>query len=75
MCTSLESRPILAKKGRRPNANHDGRLCFSTWPAGAKRTKHRTRTARFLKALNKLGQTIEEIEGAKTIVFYEAKRP
>ena len=30
---------------------------------------------RFLEALNKLGIKIEENNGAKTIVFYEAKRP
>ena len=31
--------------------------------------------ARFLKALNKLGQQIEENTGAQTIVFYDARRP
>ena len=30
--------------------------------------------ARFLKALNKLGIKMEEKKGAKTIVFYNAKR-
>ena len=67
----------MAEKGPQPNANHDGRLCFSSWPqkwpAGAKGAKERTRT--FLKALNKVGIKIEENKGAKTIVFYEAKLP
>ena len=26
------ARPILAKTGPEPNANHDGQLCFSSWP-------------------------------------------
>jgi hypothetical protein len=31
-CTLSSARPILAKKGPRPNANHDGVLCLASWP-------------------------------------------
>ena len=61
MCTPLECQTPFGQKGPRPNANHDGMLCFTSWPY-----EHYLTPGMQTKAPNSTVWLIRSLGGAST---------